>query len=187
MPKQNINDTELFNAVLDDAIKALEYLVHQYGESELYAFVLCADNDVTSVYPAVNTIKEWDSQCKENMEDMKYYRDEERFRNFYKWYADEWPITVPIDYNFSKTTKVIYPESSEDESDEDFLSRKKLVIEVINKALAEARRHVVGSSKKLAVLLIINDAEEYERNLIIEAATPHNNESVIAELSSLYE
>jgi len=186
MPKIDIIETELFSTVLEEATEALQYLIKNYGETELYGFVLCADNDVTSVYPAANTLTGWNSQCEENVEDVKYYKTESRYRNFYKWYANEWRIRVPDEYNFKKTTKLLYPESSTDETGEEFLIRKRMVIEIIDKSLAEARKQILGQRENLAVLLIINDAEEYEKRLIIEAATPFNSESVIAELCSLY-
>ena len=94
---------------------------------------------------------------------------------------------MPDQHQFRKATKVIYSENSVDETDEQFLERKILAIEVINKALAVARDCVFGSSSNLAVFLAINDAEKYERELIIEAARPYNNESVLAELCKLYE
>ncbi len=187
MPEQNLDQSRLLDTAVSEGKAAFQAALAKYPTDRFYAFCLCTDNDVTSVYPTANTTEGFQRICNsDDPDDVNYYR----------WAPAEWDIDFgqfgDADL-MPRTNKLLHPDYSNyrDEPAVQFGERKRKTLMTLTDALLEIRESGIFTNRavreRLAFWINIGDAMPGEIEWMFQPAIAHLETVDVTELRRLYQ
>ena len=188
---------QVFSACNADAITLLRSVQAVHSADPVYAVALCVDNDVSTLYPAINThvelqklIQQTERRNAEHVSKLQAMRQlvgsattflpavsnisKKDVENNCKWYPGDWALEVGTSNDFMATNTALGAVGRiPAETREAFLARKTVAVQQLTRALAAARDEVLPDAD-VTVFVCIMDAEPYARKIMLDAASRVN-------------